>query len=138
MTETPAGPFDDAPPSRTFTPVWLSPADVKEWLRKNDQDTSDDALIVRVSAQTEPHVQRCRPEFLLTTPDPDTGEPVTTYEPDAEAYQGAIMYAARQYARRASPQGIAMFGDAPSFVARYDPDIDKALRTGSYMSPVVG
>lgn len=130
--------MSEAPVSRTFTPAWLSPADVKEWLRLNEQDTTDDALLLRVSAQTEPYVQRCRPEFLTTTTDPDTGEEVSTFEPDAEAYQGAVMYAARQYARRNSPQGVMVLGDQPSFVARYDPDIDKALRTGSYMSPVIG
>lgn len=141
MTTTPdgtAGPAIAGPPSRAYAPVWLSPADVKAWLRLNDQDTTDDDLLVRVSAQTEPYVQRCRPGFMVTTTDPDTGEVTETYTPDAEVYQGAVMYAARQFARRASPQGVQMFGDAPSFVARYDPDIDKALRTGSYMSPVLG
>lgn len=121
------------PASRTFVPKWLAPADVKEWLKLHEQDTDDDDLIVRVSAQTEPYVERCRPEWLVVD---EAG--VGSYSPDAETYQGAVMYAARQFARRNSPQGIQMFGDAPSFVARYDPDIDKALRTGSFMSPVLG
>lgn len=114
------------PPS--FTPAWLAPADVKEWLRLNDQDDSDDALIERACAATEPYVQRCRPEWA-------TGE--GTYVPDAETYHGAVMHAAREYRRRNSPAGIEAFGDVTSFVARYDPDIEKALQTGAYAPPTI-
>lgn len=117
------------PTPRTFEPEWLSPDDVKSWLKLNGQDTSDDALILAVCAQTEPYVARCRPEFL----DPDSG----AYEPDDETYQGARMYAAREYRRRNSPSGIEAFGDVTSFVARFDPDIDRALQTGAYARPVV-
>jgi hypothetical protein len=57
--------------------------------------------------------------------------------PDAETYSGAVMYAAREYRRRNSPAGIEVFGEATSFVTRYDPDIDRALQTGAYAPPVV-
>jgi hypothetical protein len=60
-----------------------------------------------------------------------------SYLPDAETYQGAVMYAAREYRRRNSPAGVEMFGDVTSFVSRFDPDIDRALQTGSYARPVV-
>jgi hypothetical protein len=117
------------PTPPTFTPVWLAPADVKEWLRLNEQDTDDDDLIKRCCAMTEPYAQRCRPEWT----DADG-----TYVPDAETYQGAIMHAAREYRRRNSPAGIEAFGDAgTSFVARYDPDIEKALQTGSFAPPTI-
>ena len=59
------------------------------------------------------------------------------YVPDAETYGGAVMYAAREYRRRNSPAGIELFGDITSFVARFDPDIDRALQTGAYARPVV-
>ena len=49
----------------------------------------------------------------------------------------ARMYAAREYRRRNSPSGIETFGDVTSFVARYDPDIDRALQTGAYARPVI-
>lgn len=130
--------FDPAsPPARTYIPEWLAPADVKEWLRLNEQDTDDDELVLAVSAQTEPFVERCRPEWWECISS-DTGESARTYKPDAETYRGAVMYAARLYVRRSSPSGIQMYGDAPSFVARYDPDIDRALRTGAYMAPALG
>jgi hypothetical protein len=117
------------PTPRTFAPVWLSPADVKSWLKLYGQDADDDALIQAVCAQTEPYVARCRPEWW----DADR----TVYTPDDETYQGARMYAAREYRRRNSPSGIESFGDVTSFVARFDPDIDRALQTGVWARPVV-
>lgn len=122
-----------APTPFDFEPKWLSPDDVKSWLRINNEDASDDALIEAACAQTEPYVERCRPEWRVTDPDAGT----TEYKPDAETYQGARMYAAREYRRRNSPAGIEVFGDVTSFVSRYDPDIDRALQTGAYARPVI-
>jgi hypothetical protein len=121
------------PPPRTFTPVWLAPDDVKAWLRINDADTEDDDLVVRCCAMTEIYVERCRPEFADLAVDPPL------YDPDAECYQGAVMYAAREVRRRNSPAGLQMFADGQvSFVARYDSDIERALRTGAWTRPGVG
>lgn len=203
----------------TFAPVWLDAADVRKWLRDNAQPPANDAAeLDRVCAQTETHVQRCRPEFYI---DPDaTGGTVTLtvddltatvtltggtpgaryavawgdtysdqvilddagagevdhtyaaagtyqavafndtanvvgtyrftvpgsgtvtpqpYAPDAEVYQGAVMYAARLLRRRNSPAGVETYGDlGATFVAKYDPDIDRALHTGSFTPPGVG
>lgn len=118
---------DPEPP--TFTLVWLSPASVKEWLRLNAQDTSDDGLIRSVCAMSEVYTERCRPEFATADP--------PGYTPDAEAYQGAVMYAAREYRRRNSPAGVETFGDTASFVTRYDSDIDRALHTGAFAPPII-
>lgn len=74
--------------------------------------------------------------FTLTTI-AASGESTVNYYPDAETYQGAVMYAAREYRRRNSPAGIETFGEVTSFVSRFDPDIDRALQTGSYARPVV-
>lgn len=123
----------ELPPSQTFTPTWLSPADVKEWLHLNAVDVDDDDLVVRVCAQTEKYVERCRPEFAAA----ESG--ATTYAPDAEVYQGAVMYAARKVRRRNSPAGVQAFGDSGvSFVSKYDADIDQALHTGTWSIPAVG
>jgi hypothetical protein len=121
---------DPTPP--VFTLAWLAPSDVKAWLRLDGTDTADDALVHRCCAQTELYVQRCRPDMFSTL------EPYE-YSPDAEVYSGAVMYAAREYRRRNSPAGIEMFGDGgSSFVSKYDPDIERCLRTGSWTAPAVG
>jgi hypothetical protein len=121
------------PPSQVFTPNWLAPADVKDWLHINGEDVGDDALITRCCAQTEKYVERCRPEFQAD------GDPVPLYAADAEVYQGAVMYAARKVRRRNSPAGVQAFGDSGvSFVSKFDADIDQALHTGSWTPPGVG
>jgi hypothetical protein len=122
-------PVDPQPPA--FAPRWLSPASVKDWLRINGTDTTDDDLVRIVTVAAEPHVERHRPEFMTT--DVETGAQV--YVPDGEAYLGAMMYAAREYRRRNSPAGIEGFGDVTSFVSRWDPDIDRSLRTGDFAPP---
>lgn len=120
----------------TFTPTWLDPADVATWLRLNaPQATTDELELDRVCAATEFYVERCRPEFYVI--DPDTED--VTYEPDAETYQGGVMYAAREVRRRNSPSGVEIAVDGnPVFVSRYDSDIERALRTGTWNVPGVG
>ena len=124
-----------------FVHTWLDPADVTHWLRLNGVAGGDDAAEVeRVCVQTEIYVQRCRPDaYTGSDPDPETGEPLPVYVPDAEIYSGAVMYAARQLRRRASPGGVESFGDVGvMFVTKYDADIERALRTGGWTLPGVG
>ena len=113
--------------------TWLDPAVVAAWLRLNMPGPAvDDADLVRVCAATELYVQRCRPEFLTDAEPPG-------YEPDDEVVHGAIMYAAREYRRRNSPAGIEQFADGgTTFVSKYDSDIERALRTGTWTRPGVG
>lgn len=115
-----------------FAPRWLAPASVKEWLRLRDYDVSDDELLSTVCAMAEPYVERCRPEFAV----PATDSAPAAYVPDAEAYQGGVMYAAREFRRRNSPAGVEVFGETTSFVTRYDTDIERALHTGAWAPPV--
>jgi hypothetical protein len=119
---------DPTPPD--FALSWLSPESVKSWLRINGQDTGDDDLIHAVCAMAEIYAERCRPEFVTADTPPG-------YTPDAECYQGAVMYAAREYRRRNSPAGVETFGDTASFVTRYDSDIDRALQTGAFAPPTI-
>lgn len=124
-----------------FAPTWLDPADVRQWLRLNAVAGDDDAAEVeRVCVQTELYVQRCRPDgYTGSDPDPETGESLPLYVPDGEIYSGAVMYAARQLRRRASPGGVESFGDVGvMFVTKYDADIERALRTGGWTLPGVG
>jgi hypothetical protein len=121
------------------TPTWLDPADVRRWLRDNAQPPANDDLeLDRVCRQTEIHVEKVRGDAWYPS-DPQTDPPTEVYLPDAEIMQGAIMYAARMLRRRNSPAGVETYGGlGATFVARYDPDIDRALRTGAFTPPGVG
>lgn len=126
-----------------FTPVWLDPDDVRHWLRLNAAASPPDVLeaaeVDRVCAQVEVYVQRCRPDAWVTTGNTDPDPPVVTYVPDAEIYQAAVMLAGKVLRRRASPGGVESFGDVGiAFVAKYDPEVERMLRTGGWALPGVG
>jgi hypothetical protein len=128
-----------------FAPVWLEVDDVKEWLRIAGADTVDDALLARCCAAVEPQVQRNRPDMWVpaATVGRDarghfTAATVETYVPDAEVYQAAGMLAAKMYRRRNSPGGVESFGDTVLYPARWDAEIDRALRTAGSRLPAVG
>jgi hypothetical protein len=117
---------------------WLALSDVTAWLKLGAPDDDDARLLEFVIAQTEQHVQHVRADCWQLQPGED-GQPARVFVPDAETYQGAVMYAARSFRRRNSPTGVQSFGEAGvSFVARWDADIDRALRTGAFTPPAVG
>lgn len=120
-------------------PGWLEPARVARWLGLTDPTADDDLLLAEVCAQTVEHVQRVRSDrYRLDTTTP--GQPTErVFDPDPETLQGAVMFAARAFRRRSSPTGVQSFGDAGvSYVARWDADIDRALRVGAFTPPAVG
>lgn len=52
---------------------------------------------------------------------------------------GATMLAARVYRRRNSPAGVETIGDmGPTYVSRYDPDLEMLLGFGQWQAPRVG
>jgi hypothetical protein len=115
-------------------PVWLKVDDVIGWLRTNSTASAPStALATRCAAAVEPQVQRARPDQYVVD---DAGEKVFT--PDAEVYQAGVQLAARLVRRRNSPSGVESFAESVSYVARYDPDIERALRQGSWQMPAVG
>lgn len=124
--------------AEAYAPTWLSPHDVVLWLRSQAPTTATPEAdeLDRVCASTQVYVERCRPEWWFTD---DTDPEQVVYEPDAETYQGAVMYAAREVRRRNSPSGVETAIDGnPVFVSRYDSDIERALRTGTWNRPGVG
>lgn len=128
-----------------FAPAWLDVADVKEYLRLSAGDTADDDLVTRCAAAIEPQVQRARPDMWAEAV-PVTRGPggryvaatPRTYTPDAEVYQAGVMLAARLVRRRNSPGGVETFGESVTYVSRYDPEIARALRQGSWALPQAG
>jgi hypothetical protein len=118
-------------------PTWLDPESVKTWLRLTDP--GEDALVGMCCAAVEPFVQQCRPDqyVVVVVPEPDPPVP-PVFTPDAEVYQAAVMLAARVYRRRNSSGGLESVGDQVAYVARYDPEIERALRTATWRVPGVG
>lgn len=108
---------------------WLDPAAVKTWLHLTD--SAEDELIGLCAAAVEPFVERARPDQF------DTADP-PVFRPDAEVMQAGVMLAARLYRRRNSAGGIEAMADSVVYVARYDPEIERALRSGSWRMPAVG
>jgi hypothetical protein len=87
----------------------------------------DEALKLAANAAAE-YVEELKPELYVTAGDP----PVTSYEPTHRVRLGAAMLAHRWYARRASPLGVAGYGELGSAgILRYDPDIARLLDIGT-------
>lgn len=115
-------------------PSWLRPDHVRAWLRLPADLDAD--LLAACSAAVEPQVQRYRPDQWIVT---ITAEGETrVYQPDPEVYQAGVMLAARLYRRRNSAAGIETFADSILYVAKYDPEIERALRSGSWRRAVIG
>ena len=108
---------------------WLLLADVKRQLAIDGVDTDDDVLIQDCIDAAEPEVCRARPDAWSDT---------TTPADHPDAYRGGVMLAARLVRRRNSPAGIESFGESITYVAAYDPDLDRFLRRGRYRFPGVG
>jgi hypothetical protein len=61
-------------------------------------------------------------------------DPAAAWEADIQ--QAAVMQAARLFARRNSPTGVAAYSETgATFVSRWDPDVERLLRIGSWTPP---
>ena len=116
-------------PAPAYPVGWLLLADVKRQLALDNTDTTDDVLINDCIEATEPEVCRARPDACI---------PPSTPADFPDAYRGGVMLAARLVRRRNSPAGIESFGESVTYVAAYDPDLDRFLRRGRYRLPGVG
>lgn len=57
----------------------------------------------------------------------------------ADIRTGLIMWGQRQFARRNSPTGITGYTETgATYVARWDPDLERLLRIGAWTKPAVG
>lgn len=100
-----------------------STAVVGEYLRIDPESDGLAATVAAVSA------------LLSRSVDPDGG----AGEWSAAQQHGATMLAARVYRRRNSPAGIESLGEmGPTYVSRYDPDLDMMLGFGRWQTPKVG
>lgn len=119
------------PQSRTDG-AWLPLADVLRHVgaladSANERDVDD----ARLAAAA--YVERARPELLTVTGD------VVTFDAPPDVKLGAQLLAARLYARKGSPAGLASFGEfGPAAVRAGDPDVDRLLSTGRHSRVRVG
>lgn len=91
--------------------------------------TADEKRLAAAAA-----VERARPDLVTVD-----GAGAASFAADPDVIEGALMLAARLYARKGSPQGLASYGDfGPAPVTRLDPDIERLLGVGRYGRPAVG
>ena len=94
-------------------------------------DTDDDATIGAAVGAVNAQVR--------TWPAVTPADGATSWDQLANVVHGSVMLAARLWARRNTPEGVATFGtDAPAYVQRNDPDVAMLLGLGAWAKPQVG
>lgn len=113
---------------------WLPAADVREWLQISDtSELSTVAERARLAAGA--YCQRMRPDLIVVDPVTLVG----TFQATPDVVMAGLISAARLYARRSTPTGLASFGEfGASDILRLDPDVARLLGTGRYAPPVIG
>lgn len=139
MTDTPTTPRHP----------WLPLADVGEptdddytagvltWLQLNGTPGPLAGVAELCRRAAARYCERQRPDlFPKTTVD---GVEVQTFAGDDDTIMAGLILAARLYARRSSPAGLASFGElGAAEVLRLDPDVGRLLGTGRSAAPAVG
>lgn len=140
-------PADTAPPF-----AWLEPASVVRWLQLPadlaDPASTDEraALVEEVRQAAADYCESQRPDLAGQTLAED-GTTVTAAwwaaedptKVPARYRQAGLLSAARLWARRSSPAGLASYGEfGAAEVLRLDPDVSRLLGVGRYATPVVG
>lgn len=107
--------------------TWLDPDALAEALGRTGEVPAD---VERARTAAAAYVEKARQDIDWSALTPETV--------DADHLAGASLYAARLLSRKASPGGIAAFGEfGASPVLRVDPDIERLLGLGRYSTPRV-
>ena len=127
----------DTTPEPTPHP-WLAPAAVLAWLQLDDPDAQAEPA-ERCRAAAARYCERQRPGLWVTLTD-ELGAPVgRVFDANADVVMAGMIAAARLYARRSTPTGLASFGEfGASDSLRLDPDVARLLGTGRHADPAVG
>lgn len=128
MTET--------PPPTTYP--WLTPEAVLDWLQlTTESPLAGVAEFCRTASAA--YCERQRRDLLDEVTDPETGETVVTFDADPDVVMAGLIGAARVFARRSTPAGLASYGEfGAAEVLRLDPDVSRLLGTGRHGVPRVG
>lgn len=126
------------------THTWLPTDELLAWLQLPAVDDAG-AVPVAVKLAREAaasYIERQRPDLAVPAVLDDAGQVVTPAWFDAgtgDVKLAGLLAAARLYARRSSPAGLASFGElGAAEVLRLDPDVGRLLGTGRHARPVVG
>ncbi len=98
-------------------------------------DTRDDARLQLVLDASVAFVQRVRSDLEYAS-DSTTGKP----EPGGDVRLGTLRLASRWHTRRRSPDALVTMGVemGSARVPSLDPDIERLLRIGRHVRPMVG
>lgn len=109
--------------------AWLDVDAVRAHIGLDPADTFDDAWLAEAVDAAADVVERLRADLL---------DDLGAYTPTPSVHTGAVMLAARVYARRNSPTGLAQYGDlGAAIVPRLDADIERLLGLGAWAPPRV-
>jgi hypothetical protein len=115
---------------------WLPVDDVRTQVGATE-DTPQAAQAERARLAAAAYVERVRPDLLSVVITAEQPDGVVTFDASPDVIEGAVLYAARLYARKGSPSGLASFGEfGPAALPRLDADIERLLGVGRYGKPV--
>jgi hypothetical protein len=116
---------------------WLPLEDVLGWLQL-DADTAGTVELCRRAGAA--YCEQQRPELAVDVLDPVTGLVAGyVFTAGPAVVLAGTLAAARLYARRSSPAGLASYGEfGAAEVLRLDPDVARLLGTGRHATPRVG
>ena len=108
--------------------AWLPDADVRRHIAKVSTDADGNIDDARLGAAAV--VERCRPDLLSVDG--------LTFDATPDVKLGGLMLAARFYARRGSPMGVASYAEmGAAQIVRTDPDVALLLGIGRFAKPKV-
>lgn len=115
---------------------WLPQEAVLQHVGVN-ADQAQAADVDRARRAAAAHVEQLRGDLVTVVV---TAEATTvTFDPTPDVLYGAVLLAARLFARRSSPTGLASYGEfGPAAVLRLDPDVERLLNVGRYSAPRIG
>lgn len=106
--------------------AWLPIADVAAHVARQGPP-GDDVTLEAARVGAAAYVERVRPDLDWSGDAP------------ADVKLGALILAARFYARKGSPMGVATFAEfGAAQIVRLDPDVERLLGIGRHSRPRIG
>ena len=121
---------------------WLPSADALAWLDVVDAGDTLASVADWCRQASAAYCERQRPDLTTFTVDTDgdgVADSVPVFNATPDVKLAGLIGAARLYARRSTPTGLASFGEfGASDILRLDPDVSRLLGVGRHGTPRVG